>query len=270
MALKICIVGGTGAFGVFYAKLFSRYGFNVTIAGRNPKKAAKTARSLKCKSAPFERAVSSSDVVIISVPIEATPKVIARAIPFMRRNSLLMDFTSVKAEAVKAMKRARCREVVSCHPMHGPNMHSIKGQAVIFVPIRKGPKYKAIRQFFEQSKAQCCECSAEEHDKVLSVVQVLAHALFINAASTICALNIDAKKARAFSTPIYKLASTAMARIFSQEPELYAQIQMRNPYAQSAHNEFIKQARALAEIVEKKDSRAFDSLFRKAAKHLKK
>ncbi|MEK7085406.1 MAG: prephenate dehydrogenase/arogenate dehydrogenase family protein, partial [Patescibacteria group bacterium] len=59
-----------------------------------------------------------SDIVIVSVPIDQTYKVIKEVLPYIRKDSALMDFTSIKEKPVKAMLKGNC-EVLGMHPMFG-------------------------------------------------------------------------------------------------------------------------------------------------------
>ena len=86
----IGIIGGTGKFGQWFRKFFEEQGHKVLIAGR------------KTELTPVELA-RTSDIVIVSVPIKNTVETIEHIAPHVREDALLMDFTSLKQEPVKAM-----------------------------------------------------------------------------------------------------------------------------------------------------------------------
>ena len=78
MAITVGIIGGTGQMGRFFKKLFEKNNCKVLISSR------------KTKLKP-EDCAKQSDVVLISVPIDATIKVIKKVAPYVNKNSLLID-----------------------------------------------------------------------------------------------------------------------------------------------------------------------------------
>jgi prephenate dehydrogenase len=63
--------------------------------------------------------------------------------PFVEENCLLVDFVSVKQNAVKALQKIdRKIEIASVHPMHGPRVKSVEGFPVVFIIIKKIKTFK--------------------------------------------------------------------------------------------------------------------------------
>ena len=65
------------------------------------------------------------DLVVVSVPIRDTVRVIGEIAPFLREDQLLCDFTSLKTGPVAAMLRSKAA-VIGLHPMFGPTVSSIR------------------------------------------------------------------------------------------------------------------------------------------------
>ncbi|MEM4390108.1 MAG: prephenate dehydrogenase [Candidatus Micrarchaeia archaeon] len=266
--MRIAIVGGAGALGSLYARLFKEAGFGVIIADADVAKAQKVASELGIELAGSNKeAAVRADVLIISVPISETVGVIRELLPHLRKECLLMDFTSVKTEAVREMSKAACEEVVGCHPMHGPRIASLEGQMVVFTPIRKGERFERIRAFFAEQGASIVEATPEEHDRMVAVVQALTHFSYITTAATLKELGVNVKASRKFASPVYELTMDLVARIMGQDPHLYADIQMHNPFSKDVRATFVKQAMRLRDIVERGDKAEFIRLMSEAAKN---
>ena len=88
--VKVGIIGGTGHMGQWFKHFFESNGCKVIVASR------------RTELKPVECA-KQADVVIICVPIDSTLDVIKQVGPYVKENSLLMDFTSLKVEQVNAM-----------------------------------------------------------------------------------------------------------------------------------------------------------------------
>lgn len=158
----IAVIGGRGGMGRCVAQMFGDLGHAVMVA------------DLDTQSTPDE-AASVADVVVISVPIDATLDVIRRLGPQVRTDALLMDVTSIKAEPVKAMLEASAASVAGTHPLFGPTVHSLQGQRVVITPGRGAEWLAWLNSMLHARGLEIMETTPEEHDRAMSIVQVLVH-----------------------------------------------------------------------------------------------
>jgi prephenate dehydrogenase len=267
--MKILIIGGTGETGRFFAKFYKKHGFDVAIWGINKKK--DIALELGVQFAEdLDTEIKSSDVVMMSVPINITEKTIEEIAPKMHAGSLLMDITSIKTSPIEAMiKHAPANvEILGSHPMFGPSIPDIRGQIVIFTPIegRCGKWFPVIRSLYESNGAHIEIMDAVAHDKMMAVVQGLTHFAYISIGAVFRELEFDVANSRRFMSPMYDIMLDLVGRILGQNPYLYAMIQM-NPEVADVHRAYIEQCNILAGIVKKKDVEGFVGLMKKASAH---
>jgi prephenate dehydrogenase len=159
-------------------------------------------------------------------------------------------------------------EIIGTHPMFGPSLSSIEGQAFIVVPVRAKKWKKFLLDLVKKHKAKVFETTPDEHDRAMAVVQGLTHFAYISTASTLAALDVDVKDSKNFASPIYILMLDLISRIVGQSPQLYSSIQMHNPYIKDVHEAFIGEASKLEGMVKEKDTKAFTRLMTDAAKHM--
>ncbi|AKB76529.1 Prephenate and/or arogenate dehydrogenase (unknown specificity) [Methanosarcina horonobensis HB-1 = JCM 15518] len=266
---KVLILGGTGEMGQWFTRFFKERGYEVTVWGKGGK--VEIARKLDVPFASdLEAVIPESDIVIVSVPINATEETIAEVAPKMKAGSLLMDFTSTKVRPVEAMRRFAPGdvEILGTHPMFGPTIPTIRGQTVILVPVegRSEKWFPVIRQLFEENGAHVEITTAAEHDRLVSVVQGLTHFAYITIGTTIDRLDFDIKKSRKFVSPVYSIMLDFVGRILGQNPYLYALIQMENPGVPEVHEAFIKECEELAGLVRAHDEEGFVRKMKAAAR----
>lgn len=269
--VNVAIIGGSGEFGRIFARMFKEDGHDVVITGRDRSKGERVAEELGVEfTNDNSLAAKSADIVIISVYIESTIEVIEEVAPSVRPGCLLMDLTSVKIEPCKSMEKHAGKdvEIIGTHPMFGPRVASLEGQSFIVVPVRAKKWKKFLLDFLSRRKAKVLEATPEEHDRAMAVVQGLTHFSYISTAATLKALDIDVGGSRAYASPIYSLMLDLIARIVGQSPQLYASIQMHNPYIEEVHAAFIEQAKNLKKTVAEKDVRSFSRIMTGAAKHV--
>lgn len=268
--MKILIIGGTGEMGQWFSKFFKKNLFDVTIWGNSGK--IEIANKLGVNYAyDLNISIKESDIVIITVPINITEKLIARTAPQMKSGSLLMDFTSIKTVPIQAMQKYAPYdvEILGTHPMFGPTINSLHGQRIIITPLlnRCNKWFPFIKKLYEDNGAHVVVVNPEEHDKFVSVVQGLTHFAYINIGAALNKLDFSVKDSRSFMSPVYEIMLDFIGRILNQNPYLYALIQMENPEVIRVHNAFLEECYNTSEIVKNHDIEAFTLKMRNAAVH---
>src|SRR5437016_11303901 len=119
---RILIVGGTGGMGRFFARFASLQGAKVKLAGREINKTRTSAKEIEVEPGTILDA-ASSDMVILSVPMEETVRVATETASLMTNDSLLADLSSVKTGISDRIAEnvPKGLEYVSLHPRFGPN-----------------------------------------------------------------------------------------------------------------------------------------------------
>ncbi|GFO97772.1 prephenate dehydrogenase [groundwater metagenome] len=269
--MKILIIGGTGETGRWFVKFYKKHGFDVAIWGVNKRKDIAEALGVRFAD-DLDGEIKTSDIVMISVPINITEKTIKDIAPKMPAGSLLMDITSVKTGPVDTMREYAPNdvEILGTHPMFGPSIPDIRGQIVIFTPIEGRSKrwFPVIRSLYEDNGAHIEVMNASEHDRMMAVVQGLTHFAYISIGSVFMELEFDVGNSRRFMSPMYDIMLDLVGRILAQNPYLYAMIQM-NPEVAKVHRAYIDQCNRMAEMVKNKDIEGFVNNMKKAALHFR-
>jgi prephenate dehydrogenase len=130
--MKIAIIGA-GKMGTWFSDLLSEE-HTIGLYSRNEEKL----KSLK-KTAPIrntdELKKFAPEMLINCVSLQQTKKIFEQIIPYLSKNCILADITSVKNDLISYYKTKE-NPFVSTHPMFGPtfaNMDSLKGQNAIII-----------------------------------------------------------------------------------------------------------------------------------------
>ncbi len=174
--MRVLVAGGTSGMGLFFAQLARSRGAFVRIFGRDRDRTRRVANDFGFTPGSI-RDSEDSDWVIVAVPIEATVSICSRLGPYLGRESILTDISSVKSGVSERIAEAPHRgwEYVSLHPLFGPHASHIFGQEIILVPYRAGDKWKALAEFFEHEGAQLHQTNAKTHDRVMAYLQGIHH-----------------------------------------------------------------------------------------------
>ena len=253
--MKAGIIGGTGRMGRLFTPVFERAGYEVLVSGRSTR-LTNTDLAEQC------------DLVIVSVPIHDTIRVIEEISPVLTKDQILGDFTSLKTGPVAAMLKSEAR-VIGLHPLFGPTVQSLRHQTIIVCPARADDNaLQSLLSVFLGEGAQCTIATPEQHDRMMAVVQGLTHFVTLCMADSVRRLGIDIETTRAFTSPVYQIELSLVGRLLSQDPSLYADILQQNPYVPEVLSICTSSAEDLRRIVDDGDPELFREFFLQNSRHL--
>lgn len=209
-----------------------------------------------------------SDILIISVPIQHTCHVIREVAPFMKEGSLMIDVTSVKEGPSKTMAEALPENVefIPTHPIFGPRTTDLNNQVIVLTAEKKGKWYDKVYNYLKNKNMRIVETTAEKHDFMMSIVQVLTHFSFISTASAFEKLKVNISETEDYESPIYNLMIDMIARIVSQNPYLTYNIQSMNDNGDHIRNTFAEAVNELRDVINNDDEDKFVEIAIKATK----
>ena len=257
--MKVAIIGGSGKMGRWFARHLLAEGDEVVISGRTESKVMEARRELGVDTASSVEAVKDADVILLSVPIEAFEDIVVELAPHIQPEQVVVDVTSVKVMPVAAMHRhLKTRLVLGTHPLFGPGAKGITGQNFVLTPTNNEERALAekVRNYLETRGARVSLMTPEEHDDKMAVILGLSHFIAVVAADTLISSNKVAQPT-ALGGITYKVLLTLVESVISENPELYASIQMNLPGVAEIEALFQAKVAAWAEMVRKKDRGAF-------------
>ena len=234
--------------GRLFVRLFKRSGAEVIICGREKWRAQRTARMLHVKARSMTD-LATADVVIVCVPIENTVKVCTDALRYMKDASLLIDISSVKSRIVDRIHRVVPLgiEYLSIHPLFGPSIRKLDDQNIVAIPIKPGRFSDEMIAFLNAMGFYVHICSAEEHDQIMSIVQVMHHYAYL-------VIAVQLARLMKLRRTMPKLVTRSLARTmniistFGDIEHTILSIQELNPYGLQSRKSFAKLASTMASM----------------------
>jgi 4-amino-4-deoxyprephenate dehydrogenase len=215
------VLGAAGGFGRLFTTMLGDDVLGVDLAGDRRGDATD----------PDEQTLSlvrRARCVVLCLPEAAALKAIDRLLSELAPGALLVDTLSVKTPVADRINRDDV-EVLSLNPLFAPDL-GFRGQNVAAVEIRPGPRSRALVAQLEGAGATVVTVTADEHDRRAALAQVAPHAALLAYGRCLVAADHD----RAFSTPPQRALLALLARVVTQDPEVYRRIQVDNPHAREA------------------------------------
>ena len=256
---KIAIIGGSGKMGHWFAQFLLKEGYEVVITGRNEKKLLEAKKQLGVEIAANEKAVKWADVVVLSVPIDNFAEIVEQIAPYTRPEQLVFDVTSVKVLPVAAMhQHIKKGLILGTHPVFGPGAKSLAHHNFVLTPTNKKEKALAqkVKEFLESRGAKVAIMTPQEHDEMMSVILGLSHFIAIASADTLLSFD-KLEQMKAIGGITYKALLTLVESVLSEDPGLYASIQMNLPHVVAAEELFQSKAKTWSDLVRARDRGEF-------------
>jgi prephenate dehydrogenase len=227
---EIAIVGGTGGMGQVFAKELKPYA-DVIIISRSLEKARSVSEKLGVRGGLLQDC-STSDIIIVSVPIENTLETCQKLFNIVKHNSLIIDISAVKIHLQK-IKSQIPEQIfyISMHPLFGPE-GTFKDFNVILIPLKDGNWLEEIQKLLEKLGAITTTATAKEHDSIMSKIQVAHHFMYLLLGSYLS----DSKISQKFFTRSFRRTLENFRGIESNLPAIM-EIQQANPLAKSTRKE---------------------------------
>ena len=249
--MNIVIIGGYGKMGAWFARLLKNEGHQVTIVGRDKDKLAAAAVELGVSASDNPGKAGEADVVVISVPVDNFETVCRNLAPHLHPGQKVFDLTSVKVKPVEIMHRYFTGiKVLGSHPVFGPGAESLKGQNFILTPTDDIEKATAaqLSDWLTTRGARVRITSPEEHDRLMSISLGLAHFIAIVTADALVSLDrLDEMSGAGGIT--YKALLTLVESVLSEDPALYASLQLNLPSLPETETLFSDKAHDWATLV---------------------
>ncbi|MDE1766914.1 MAG: prephenate dehydrogenase/arogenate dehydrogenase family protein [Thaumarchaeota archaeon] len=234
MKKKIAIIGSEGQMGKWFTKYFLEKDFEVV--GYDAEKEILNKSITKAQS--LVGAILSVDYVILCIPVKRTPETIRLIAKEMKRDSYLIDISSLKLKTAAALSKIPDKVNPVCiHPMFGPGTKKLKGQNVISIPIRDARKELTVaKSLFPE--ASFVQIDAAEHDKKIAIILGMTHLVNL-ALANILAKEENFTLVEKMAGTTFKAQKLLTAGIMTESPELIETI-IANPEIRRYAEEFWK------------------------------
>lgn len=245
--------------GQWFARLLAQEGNEVLLVGRSEEKLRTVQQELDVDITTDVGRVGEANAIILSVPLDTFEAVVKQIAPHTHSGQSVVDFTSLKAEPVDIMHRHITSAVIlGTHPVFGPGAKSLVNQNFVLTPTNDGETALAdkVRDYLDARGARVSLMAPEEHDRMMTVILGLAHFIAIASADTLLSME-RFQEMKQIGGTTFRVLYTLMESVISEDPELYASLQMSFPDIGEIEGQFQQSVKTWADLVKSGDRQAF-------------
>ncbi|MDR3205772.1 MAG: prephenate dehydrogenase/arogenate dehydrogenase family protein [Candidatus Methanoplasma sp.] len=231
---KICIIGGRGKMGIWLGDLFSAAGHSVTVVDKAP----------GCRGIS---AAAECDIVVIATPISSVSGIL-KELDGICGDQTIFDISSLKSPFIDVLADMGARRrVCSVHPMFGPGARSMYGRNLIVCGCGNADAVRTACELFEGRGANIVAMPVEEHDRYMSYVLGLSHAVNIAFFTVLERSGIPFEEFMSVASTTFRKNVDTNESVALEDPALYYEIQHLNSRSGKVWEEFSKAVKDVRE-----------------------
>lgn len=253
MEPHVLIIGGSGAVGILFCQFFVNARVKtVSLDLQIPPMDERIVNLEYVESDAKELDLAflhDKTLVLLATPERLTHTLVSVILPLLGPHQCLIETTSVKSEIYSLMRSLKpsC-ECIGINPMFGPSLGFNK-QSIAWIELNSGPISNWFMMLIEN--ADCCVYSldAEEHDRNTAAIQAATHAAILTFGMTLLSLDYNPTFSKPIWTPPHKIMLTLLTRLLGLKPDVFIEIQSKNPHAGHVRQHMQDNLKRICEIV---------------------
>ncbi len=252
---RVCIIGGSGKMGLWFARFFSSQRYLVTIADPvTPPAEYQHIEDWRDMDADF-------DVIVVATQLRLASDILAE-LAVRKPAGLVFDVGSLKTPlraSLQALLEAGVR-VTSIHPMFGPDTRLLSDRHLITVDVGHAAAAKEAAQLFDATMVETIAMSLDEHDRLIAYVLGLSHAVNIVFFTALAESAEAAPRLLELSSTTFDAQMAVAKQVASESPSLYFEIQHLNDFGMHPLAALADASDRILQSVQSGDQRAFEKL----------
>jgi chorismate mutase/prephenate dehydrogenase len=247
---RICIIGGSGKMGGWLERTLSESGHIISIIDK------KSGNGLTIENA------ADNEIVIIATPISSIDGIL-RELDSICEDQLIFDISSLKSPFIGTLKEMGSRKrVCSVHPMFGPSARSMYDRNLIVCDCGNTEAADAVTSLFAGRGGNIVRLTAEDHDRYMSYVLGLSHAVNIAFFTAIERSGIPFGEFKKVASTTFRKNVDTNESVALEDPHLYYEIQHLNARSETVWSEFTDAVQAVRKASLSEDPRDFTEIMK--------
>lgn len=219
---SVTIVGGRGDMGRLFIERLERLGLEPSVLDK----------PLDLRRA--EAALPASDLILLTVPMQAVAEVLAAIHPFLGDTAIVADICSVKVKPMQALLEGHPGPVVGTHPLFGPYPDKATELRVALIQGRDRRAFHQVESLFSSLGLCPFETTAEEHDRAMAFIQGLN---FVTTVSYLASVS-RIESIETFLTPSFSRRLAAARKMLTEDADMFLDLFESNPFSHDAVRQF--------------------------------
>ena len=259
---SVLVIGGAGKMGGWFVDFFNSQGFATTTADA-------TVQDGPGAFSDWKDAGVDYNVIVVATPMAVSGEILSE-LAEMSPQGLIFDIGSLKTPlkaGLAALALAGCK-VASLHPMYGPDTELLSGRHLIFIDVGSAEATTEAKELFASTMVDELDMGLDEHDRLISYVLGLSHALNIAFFTALAESGEAAPKLARLSSTTFDAQLLVSAAVAQDNPRMYFEIQHLNKFGLDPLDALYESVARIREVVADGNEDAFVELMLSGREYL--
>lgn len=209
-----------------------------------------------------------ADIVIISTPIPTIKELYAQLDKICSKDTVLTDLASIKSSFYRDLiEMSQHRKVCSMHPMFASSDRSLYDRNLIMCDCGNKEALDIVRTLFANKGANIITMEVEKHDKYMSYVLGMSHAINIAFFDSLVKSGFTYSELNSIASTTFRKSLDANKSVAFDNPVLYHDIQYLNENSKDTWDIFYSCITELKEASLKEDKTDFVDIMSKGREY---
>lgn len=212
------------------------------------------------------RVLGDADIVVVSVPVSETPRVLREALGHMRNGTMIVEIASLKNGIHREMVNASMKgfKALSVHPLFGPSVRDLHSKTVAVIPVKDAAEEsKWAAELFPGAIIE--EVAPEKHDRLM--VHVLSLPYLVNLAFASTMSETDLGLLKRMSGTSFTLQYTLIQSVVGETTGLVHALLSENCFLEETAEALISSMREI--MAASKEKEVFSALHESISEPMK-
>jgi chorismate mutase/prephenate dehydrogenase len=246
------VIGGAGKMGRWFADFFASQGFTTTIADKSVADGPGTYKN-------WTDAGTDYDVIAVATPLAVSGRILAQ-LAVLKPAGLVFDIGSLKTPLMDGLHELRdsgCQDT-----------RLLSGCHLIFCDVGVPGATAAAKELFTPTMVEQIDMGLDDHDRLISYVLGLSHALNIAFFTALADSGEAAPRLARMSSTTFDSQLLVSAAVAQDNPHLYFEIQHLNKFGLGPLDALCEASRRIRDVVAEGDEEAFVDLMRRGREYM--
>lgn len=182
--------------------------------------------------------LAAAELVVCALPENALVAALPQVIAAVPAGALVVDTASVKSP-LRGLWEPTGPSILSINPMFAPSLSPVGRPVLAVTAGRPGSQSDFLELLRGSGMVVVQLADADEHDRLTAVTQAAAHAGTLAYGLVLAGAGFRADQVAELAPPPCRQQLMLLARMVTQPPEVYQDIQRSNPHAEQVRADLV-------------------------------
>ena len=227
------VVGAAGSIGRMLCEQLSATGLKVVGVDLEPTQAPSgwevIQGDIRAPGTELCQQLANAHMLVLAVSENVLLQALPALLPHLALDCLLVETLSIKnAFATLVRDVSLAQTVVGLNPMFSGDL-APEGRPVVVVPYQAGAAIDDLCERLSSRGMRLYTLTAQQHDQTMALLQTVGHSMVLAFGHTLAASGVPLAQLIELAPPPFKVMLALLARMMTNHPDVYWEIQAGNP-----------------------------------------